>query len=293
MSKSLESQVWQSALDPELKPIAAVMADMGNDDGFGIYPAVEKLAWLLGVSERAVQYKLRKLKGMGIVEVTRTGGGRITTRHRLVAAKLPEREPYRSKEREVKPVSPLLDEGCSPLHLRGEAEFTAAVKPIAPDPLENRKGNKKEHPGSYKSAVKPPPEDSPHQDLLQFIAECNGELPFPVKEGKAVKWLLVRYSVDQCQRCFTCLAAEPWRTAAVTWKTVQGQIGKWVKDGEPETFSRNGKHYESAPERDARYLGESLDYLNNLSAGGGEDPPESSTLLLPAHVGAEAPSRRH
>ncbi len=65
MSKAIEFQVWRSALDCELKPLAAVMADMGNDDGLGIYPSVGYLAWLIGRSERAVQYQLQRLVDMG------------------------------------------------------------------------------------------------------------------------------------------------------------------------------------------------------------------------------------
>jgi len=98
---------------------------------------------------------------------------------------------------------------------------------------------------SYRPPVEPHTEDSPHQDLLRFIEAHNGKLPFPGKETKAIKWLLTTYTPEQCKECFTCLAAEEWRTAAVTWKTVQGQIGTWVNKGEPEMFSRNGNGHRS------------------------------------------------
>lgn len=93
LSKNLESQVWRSALKGELKPIAAVMADMGNDDGRGIYPSVAYLAWLLSTSERAIQNKLKELNSIGIVRrVTNKEGGRgLVPRYRLYANKLPKR----------------------------------------------------------------------------------------------------------------------------------------------------------------------------------------------------------
>lgn len=93
MSKSIESQVWRSALDCELKPLAAVMGDMGNDDGLGIYPSVAYLAWLLGRSERAVQRQLQKLVDVGIlsrISGARGGRGR-TPRYGLDVAALPKR----------------------------------------------------------------------------------------------------------------------------------------------------------------------------------------------------------
>lgn len=89
---------------------------------------------------------------------------------------------------------------------------------------------------SYKDPVVLVTEPTDGQELIRFLEEKNGDLPFPGKEAKAVKWLLQRYSVEQCKSCFLCLAAEEWRTAAVTWKTVQGQIGNWVNKGEQPIY---------------------------------------------------------
>ena len=44
----LAGKVWQSNLHPDLKPLAAALADIGNDDGTSIYQSVEYMAWLLG-----------------------------------------------------------------------------------------------------------------------------------------------------------------------------------------------------------------------------------------------------
>ncbi len=93
MSKQIESAVWRSDLRGDLKPLAAVMADMGNDEGRGIYPSVAYLAWLLGWSERSVQRGLKELSELAIVQrVANVNGGRNMVPHYyLNASKLPER----------------------------------------------------------------------------------------------------------------------------------------------------------------------------------------------------------
>ena len=51
MSGLLAGKVWQSALDPKLKPLAAALADIASDDGTNIYPSVSYVAWPLGRDE--------------------------------------------------------------------------------------------------------------------------------------------------------------------------------------------------------------------------------------------------
>jgi hypothetical protein len=96
VSKQLESQVWLSDLDGDLKPLAAVLADIANDSGNRIYPSVAYMAWKLSRSERCVQDRLSKLKEIGVVSVVKnaSGGRGIFTHYRLHADKLPTRPPW-------------------------------------------------------------------------------------------------------------------------------------------------------------------------------------------------------
>jgi hypothetical protein len=97
----LAGKVWQSALDPELKPLAAALADIANDDGTSIYPSVGYMCWLLGRSERAVQVQLGKLRELGVLIKVRMGGGRVregwgrATEYRLIESSLPKRPPWK------------------------------------------------------------------------------------------------------------------------------------------------------------------------------------------------------
>lgn len=131
MSGLLAGKVWQSALAPDLKPLAAALADIGNDDGTSIYPSVDYVSWLLGKSRRSVQSGLSKLRRTEVLLVIRGGrGGRMkTTEYRLIEANLPKREAWR-KGAEVAPFA-LNRAVCDikPRSLRHER-----VQPTAPEP---------------------------------------------------------------------------------------------------------------------------------------------------------------
>src|SRR5690349_18117125 len=68
MSATLVRRVLESALDADLKPVAIVLADhVYNDDGTGLYPSRERIAWCLGRTSRAVSSALVRLRNMGIL----------------------------------------------------------------------------------------------------------------------------------------------------------------------------------------------------------------------------------
>jgi hypothetical protein len=97
MSGFLAGKVWQSDLAPSLKPLAAALADIANDDGTSIYPSVEYVAWLLGKGERSVQRGLAELRRITVLEVVAhpSGGRGHATEYRLVEERLPKRVPWR------------------------------------------------------------------------------------------------------------------------------------------------------------------------------------------------------
>lgn len=98
MSGYLAGKVWQSDLDPELKPYAAALADIANDDGTSIYPTVEYVSWLIGVDRRTVQRAIGQLRDRGILVLVRPGGGRGNpSEYRLEEEALPARRPWKEE----------------------------------------------------------------------------------------------------------------------------------------------------------------------------------------------------
>jgi hypothetical protein len=97
MSGLLAGKVWQSNLDGSIKPLAACLADIANDDGTSIYPSVEYLAWLLGKEPRSVQRGMKKLREMGVLTiVAHAKGGRSNpTEYQLMEKALPKRPEWK------------------------------------------------------------------------------------------------------------------------------------------------------------------------------------------------------
>lgn len=127
MSDYLAGKVWRSALDGDLKPLAAALANCGSDDGTSIYPSIAYLAWKLSRSERAVQYGMGKLKEMGIVVILNgaSGGRGKTPDYQLIEEALPQREPWKSGTTALTKGATYDHKGCNLEHER--------VQPIAPD----------------------------------------------------------------------------------------------------------------------------------------------------------------
>lgn len=69
-------------------------------------------------------------------------------------------------------------------------------------------------------------EATPHSRLMAFHdSRIPGGMPDAGAQGKAVKWLLERFTPEQCEAEYEKLAGEEWRSTPVTWLTVRKNIG--------------------------------------------------------------------
>src|SRR4051794_19402745 len=94
MSGFLAGKVWQSNLPPHLKPLAAALADVANDNGTSIFPTFGYTAWLLSCSKRRVSRGIASLVDMGILELVETTRYRRSAEYRLRVEMLPLRAPW-------------------------------------------------------------------------------------------------------------------------------------------------------------------------------------------------------
>lgn len=203
------------------------IANCANGNGTHARPGMSRLAKDTRMSRRQVVRIVEKLEASGEIAIRKSEGVENSYSLPLMVGTGDKMTRVENATTRDTIMSPTRDIAMSPIPKDSQEEEKKRV------PLPQKT--------SYRDPVLPAVEISPHQELIAFVQSQNGDLPFPGKEAKAVKWLLERYSAEQCKKCFLCLTAEPWRTAAVTWKTVQGQIGVWVKKGEPNTYaSSNG-----------------------------------------------------
>ncbi len=142
MSGLLAGKVWQSDLASHLKPLAAALADIGNDDGTSIFPSVAYVSWLLGKGRRSVQTGLSELREARIIEpIGPDKGGRgQPTEYRLIEVNLPKRISWKElrKSAEDAPFTEIKGavsdtKGRSFEHERAQLS-TQRVQPTAPDP---------------------------------------------------------------------------------------------------------------------------------------------------------------
>src|SRR5262245_5012598 len=106
MSLRLAVRVFESALPSHLKLTAGALAlKFAADDGTGIYPSREYVAWLTGKDVRQVTRHLTTLVKLGVfVAVTpRSGGKGLTTHYRLDVEALPPRPRWMAKSRRSRP----------------------------------------------------------------------------------------------------------------------------------------------------------------------------------------------
>jgi len=148
-------------------------------------------------------------------------------------------------------------------------------------------------PNTPRASAQEEPPAEPAEELVigmvDYLIAHNGPLSNRSVQTKAVKWLLENYDPVECEDCLRYLFSEDWRTEAVTWVTVQKQIGNWKRRGspakyEPQNGAANGR--QTAAEQRATAYDQSFEYLRSLGGGvpedSGETDPEAETLLLTA-----------
>lgn len=132
MSVEMMTAVYNSDLDKNQKAIALALADVGDNEGKGIYPSVARIAWQTGYSERQVQRILKRLKNDEIV-VSEGRSHLGTNIYFLDVSKLPKRPSfaeYRAAQNEQIEGGDIL----SPYRVTSTTEKGDMV---SPDPLDN------------------------------------------------------------------------------------------------------------------------------------------------------------
>jgi hypothetical protein len=150
MSGQLVSAVLESALSPDLKFTAVVFASFADEAGYRMWPAVDQVAYLRGVSGRQVQVHVKELLRMQIFAIVKPATQHFPAHYRLLVDQLPARPPFRASD----PHTVLLPLGGeSPEAFVGGSP--PGVKPASPQP-----GVKWSAPG-VKWASPDPPLDPP------------------------------------------------------------------------------------------------------------------------------------
>ena len=98
--------------------------------------------------------------------------------------------------------------------------------PTRQQPSAGHKRHRSHSTGKAASGQSPPSE---HRELMEFLGDQNGPIPNGGAEGKALQWMLERYTKAEILACYWFLRRQRWRHTAITWLTVRREIGPWSK----------------------------------------------------------------
>ena len=169
ISARLAMRIFESDLPPHLKQTAAVLALFASEDGRKIFPAVPRIAYLVGKSARQVRADVSELCDRGVlVPVTpRTGGFGRTTHYVLIEDALPLREPWTPTRKGGSPLPPL----PAP-QLVAEPGSAAPERRQSDD--ERRKPTAAKAEVGFRRSVSDPPDDSSRDQNSGFAAIFPG-----------------------------------------------------------------------------------------------------------------------
>jgi hypothetical protein len=265
MSGLLAGKVWQSDLASHLKPLAAALADIANDDGTSIFPSVAYVSWLLGKGRRSVQVGLAELREMQIIEPIGSdkGGRGQPTEYRLIEANLPNRISWKDLKKGAESARFQKTKGAtSDTKGRGfeheRAQFsTQRVNSGAPDPS---------------VTVNQPSEEPLPFSSADFLEAWND-----YKQARKEKRQRVTSTIQRALSKKMSLWGEGRSIAALIHST--GYTGLF----EPNGSNGNGHKHTTASERNVANIRASMDIIRARS--GEPDSAESEREVAPrAHA---------
>ena len=195
-----------------------MIANHANAEGQKSFPSMKTLAKECRLSVRTIQRVILKLEASGELKVDRSAG-RASHSYSLPLMLNVDRTVSTLNTANVDTESTL--QRRQPVHVgaeRGQTEPSNVDKidanvdrAVSTEPY-NRKKNHKEQ--------------SPHSRLMAFHdSRLVGGISDAGAQGAAIKWLLERFTPEQCEAEYLKLAGEEWRSTPVTWLTVKKHIG--------------------------------------------------------------------
>lgn len=253
MSGLLAGKIWQSALDPKLKPIAAALADIADHDGSHIFPSVAYIAWLLGDDpeppkqgeaprmERTIQRGLQTLKRMGVlVEVNRRraafskSNSAIVPEYQMVEAALPQRKAWQSRYSSDETLTD------RQMQKRGDNLSPLAFEGVTNDDEGVTNATRRGDTGVTLTVIEPSREPSTPSDAREVDVEIDQVAAifgrFGLVNGgtaDAIAWTVKDYGIDWTKRAIRTAASSAF-DGRPPWSYIDSICERWKKQGGPD-----------------------------------------------------------
>lgn len=146
MSIKLMSMAWESApVEGTDLLLLLALADFANDSGESCYPSIATLAKRMRKSERSVSRGISSLEKAGLLEVVLRGGGRNSSRYRIVVSALEGRQNVTPDK--MSPLSPVSGQPCHGCQGTPVTDVTPPPSRVSTDPPLTRQ---------FSSSIEPP-----------------------------------------------------------------------------------------------------------------------------------------
>lgn len=228
------SVVWELPIEPTQKLLLLAIADHADDLGGNAYPSVPRLAERCSVSERTVQYALRKLERDGWIAVQRRATRhqptcyRVDLRPKSEGDEVPRGADPAPLDGEVRgadpaPLEPLGVQSATSRGATDDVEGCNPLHPNRPEPSENQEGS-----GERREA---PP--APRFDLGGFIddyGEITGGILPAATSARPLRDVARLYGLDAARagwRAYVAARHRDARPAKAAW--FAEEAGRWCK----------------------------------------------------------------
>lgn len=94
MSIEVQTAIWRSGLASTEMLVALALGDWADDEGKGIYPSLDRVAWKCGLSYRTIQRTVQLFLEIGVLRTVREPNGRRPGEYAMCVESLPEKAPY-------------------------------------------------------------------------------------------------------------------------------------------------------------------------------------------------------
>lgn len=183
MSVKVTSLCWRIPLQPPEKLVLLRMADYADHDGGSIYPAVATVARDCGISERAVQYILRKFTRTGLLAVVgNETGGRGKTRRYAIDLERAEEMGRTVETVEAEQTVKTVKRAQNECTLSEDVETAQTVQRVQGDA---EKGANSMHPTRHRSVSQEEPPLSPPMGAVVELVLVDSTSSLPKPDSRA------------------------------------------------------------------------------------------------------------
>lgn len=282
--------VWEHELPHNEQAVALAYADHANEDGTGMWPSTERIAWKTGYTRRTVQRIRAKMVERGLLVKVRDATNNRPNEYEFDWSAVPKKEPFDAAAPKGSPeegrkndapktegegrkndapsegggATRMTPQGRHALRPRGDTHDAPGATPVSPEPSYNRQTTPSQ-PSAPASASEQPTSESDSFNRPEGWGEERNDL-FERLTSIGVKPSTAANLIEETDRLFTILGLiRKYELERQQRDVGPGLLVHWIREGEDPgpTYRRNT----SVPEYDSEPADEVPDWRAIMQEG--------------------------